>query len=579
MSDEEAVHFMKENYYLSDIKAKESVKISRNELNILDEIDYKNGYSLYVGIPFCPSTCLYCSFTSNPLSRFRNKIDSYLDAVCKEIEFCKNAFAHKKISTIYVGGGTPTTLEPYQLEKLLGKIEECFDVRKLYEFTVEAGRPDSITREKLAVIKKHGVTRISINPQTMKDETLKIIGRHHTVEQFINAYKMAREEGFDNINMDFILGLPDENADDIRYNMKMVEELKPDSLTIHSLALKRAARLNIFKDKYKDYAFENSEEIMEITKETAKRLDLEPYYLYRQKNMTGNLENVGYARKSREGIYNILIMEEKQTILAVGAGASTKMVFPDGKRIERIENVKDVDLYIEKIDEMIERKNRFIQENECFKNASVEEDDDINKEDDNDIQNAADEIIDFNINSIPEALMHGICVSNLAYDIGKELGLDDKYCNMLAMAGMVHDIGKVKVYAYLYGGDDTLNVEKLKYIRMHSKLGYDILSEKGFSNDVLDAVLYHHENYDGSGYPENLAGENIPLSARILRVSDVFAALISNRTYRKAFDFNTAIELMIDEVKNFDMKIFLAFMRVIHNVDINKITRKEDREE
>lgn len=579
MSDEEAVHFMKENYYLSDIKAKESVKISRNELNILDEIDYKNGYSLYVGIPFCPSTCLYCSFTSNPLSRFRNKIDSYLDAVCKEIEFCKNAFAHKKISTVYVGGGTPTTLEPYQLEKLLGKIEECFDVRKLYEFTVEAGRPDSITREKLAVIKKHGVTRISINPQTMKDETLKIIGRHHTVEQFINAYKMAREEGFDNINMDFILGLPDENADDIRYNMKMVEELKPDSLTIHSLALKRAARLNIFKDKYKDYAFENSEEIMEITKETAKRLDLEPYYLYRQKNMTGNLENVGYARKSREGIYNILIMEEKQTILAVGAGASTKMVFPDGKRIERIENVKDVDLYIEKIDEMIERKNRFIQENECFKNASVEEDDDINKEDDNDIQNAADEIIDFNINSIPEALMHGICVSNLAYDIGKELGLDDKYCNMLAMAGMVHDIGKVKVYAYLYGGEDTLNVEKLKYIRMHSKLGYDILSEKGFSNDVLDAVLYHHENYDGSGYPENLAGENIPLSARILRVSDVFAALISNRTYRKAFDFNTAIELMIDEVKNFDMKIFLAFMRVIHNVDINKITRKEDREE
>lgn len=605
MSDEEAIHFMKENYYLSDIKAKESVKISRNELNILDKIDYKNGYSLYVGIPFCPSTCLYCSFTSNPLSKFRNKIDSYLDAVCKEIEFCKKTFAHKKISTIYVGGGTPTTLEPYQLEKLLGKIEECFDVSKLYEFTVEAGRPDSITREKLAVIKKHGVTRISINPQTMKDETLKIIGRHHTVEQFINAYKMAREEGFDNINMDFILGLPDENADDIRYNMKMVEELKPDSLTIHSLALKRAARLNVFKDKYKDYAFENSEEIMEITKETAKRLDLEPYYLYRQKNMTGNLENVGYARKSKEGIYNILIMEEKHTILAVGAGASTKMVFPDGKRIERIENVKDVDLYIEKIDEMIERKNRFIQENECFRNSAYKDvdkdinedadkdiDNDINEEVDKDVgndinedadkdvdNNDSDEMIDFNIDSIPEALMHGICVSNLAYDIGKELDLDDEYCNMLAMAGMVHDIGKVKVYAYLYGGDDTLNVEKLKYIRMHSKLGYDILSEKGFSDDVLEAVLYHHENYDGSGYPENLAGENIPLSARILRVSDVFAALISNRTYRKAFDFNTAIELMIDEVKNFDMKIFLAFMRVIHSVDINKITRKEDIEE
>lgn len=367
MSDDEAVCFMKKNYYLSDIKAKESVKISRNECNILSKIDYKNGYSLYIGIPFCPSTCLYCSFTSNPLSKFRNKIDDYLEALCKEIDFCKEAFSHKRISTIYVGGGTPTTLEPYQLEKLLCKVADCFDISKLYEFTVEAGRPDSITREKLAVIKKYGVTRISINPQTMKDETLRIIGRHHTVEQFLEAYKMAREEGFDNINMDFILGLPDENAEDIRYNMKMVEEMKPDSLTIHSLALKRAARLNIFKDRYKDYAFENSEEIMGITKETAKRLNLEPYYLYRQKNMTGNLENVGYAAKTKEGIYNILIMEEKQTIVACGAGASTKMVFPDGKRIERIENVKDVDLYIEKIDDMIERKKKFIMENDCFR--------------------------------------------------------------------------------------------------------------------------------------------------------------------------------------------------------------------
>lgn len=187
--------------------------------------------------------------------------------------------------------------------------------------------------------------------------------------------------------------------------------------------------------------------------------------------------------------------------------------------------------------------------------------------------------MDFNTDCIPEAIMHGICVSNLAYYIGKELGLEDEYCDMLAMSGMVHDIGKVKLYAYLYGGDETLNVEKLKYIRMHSKLGYDILSKKGFSNEILEAVLYHHENYDGSGYPENLSGENIPLSARILRVSDVFAALITDRTYRKAFDINTAIELMIDEVKNFDMKIFLAFMRVIHNVDINKITRKEEIEE
>ena len=181
----------------------------------------------------------------------------------------------------------------------------------------------------------------------------------------------------------------------------------------------------------------------------------------------------------------------------------------------------------------------------------------------NNVQRYIDEQLD--VEAIPEPLMHGICVSNLAYLIGKELHYDDEFCHMLAMAGMVHDIGKMKIYAYIYGSDDdTLTVEKLRYIRMHSKLGYDILSEEGFENDILEAVLYHHENYDGSGYPENLAGENIPISARIIRVCDVFAALISNRTYRKAFDMDTVVELMIDEVKNFDIKVFLAFQRVIH---------------
>lgn len=177
---------------------------------------------------------------------------------------------------------------------------------------------------------------------------------------------------------------------------------------------------------------------------------------------------------------------------------------------------------------------------------------------------------------LPAFLMHGICVSNLAYHIGKELGYDELFCNMLAIAGVVHDIGKVKIYAYIYGeGDEALTVEKLRYIRMHSELGYDILKREGFHDDILKAVLYHHENYDGTGYPENISGEAIPLGARILRVCDVFAALISDRTYRKAFDVDTAIELMIDEVKNFDMEIFLAFLRVIHNVDIRKITGKE----
>lgn len=177
--------------------------------------------------------------------------------------------------------------------------------------------------------------------------------------------------------------------------------------------------------------------------------------------------------------------------------------------------------------------------------------------------------------TMPEPLEHGICVSNLAYKLTKELGYDEDFCHTMAMAGIVHDIGKMKIFAYVYGGEDQLTVEKMRYIRMHSQLGYDILKNEGFEDSILEAVLYHHENYDGSGYPENLAGENIPLSARILRVCDVFAALISNRAYRKAFDVETSIELMIDEIKNFDMQIFLAFLRVIHSVDINKITGKE----
>ena len=186
-------------------------------------------------------------------------------------------------------------------------------------------------------------------------------------------------------------------------------------------------------------------------------------------------------------------------------------------------------------------------------------------------------ILEFDLAS---ELHHGMMVSNLAYALAEEMGLPHEQCYELAIAGMLHDIGKLKLTSYINGQEqDPLVIEELKYVRMHSTLGYEELKGQGYSDFVLESILYHHENYDGSGYPENLAGENIPLSARILRVSDVFAALISNRTYRKAFDFNTAIELMIDEVKNFDMKIFLAFMRVIHNVDINKITRKEDREE
>ena len=291
------------------------------------------------------------------MSRFGDRVDAYLDSIEKEIDYVAEAFKDKKLNTIYIGGGTPTTLEPEQLERLLSKIENSFNLSFLQEWTVEAGRPDSITREKLKAIKSHPVTRISINPQTMKDETLELIGRRHTVLQVKDAFLLAREEGFDNINMDIIVGLPQETKEDVENTLEEIKKLGPDNLTVHSLAIKRAARLNTQKEEYAGMKSVNSESTMELTQDAAEEMGMKPYYLYRQKNMTGNMENVGYAKPGKEGIYNILIMEEMQTIVALGAGAITKAVYPNG-RIERCENVKDIKTYLEKTDEMIERKKR-----------------------------------------------------------------------------------------------------------------------------------------------------------------------------------------------------------------------------
>ena len=229
------------------------------------------------------------------------------------------------------------------------------------EFTVEAGRADSIMADKLEVLIKYGVTRISVNPQTMKEETLRLIGRQHTVEQVKEAFYLAREKGFTNINMDLILGLPGEDEEDVRRTIEEVKKLNPDSLTVHSLAIKRASRLNQWIEENGIEALHNTDETMKIAENGAREMGMVPYYLYRQKNMSGNFENVGYAREGRFGIYNILIMEEVQTIIALGAGTVTKRVYGNG-RIERCDNVKDVGLYIEKIDEMIDRKRKLLTE-------------------------------------------------------------------------------------------------------------------------------------------------------------------------------------------------------------------------
>lgn len=322
------------------------------------------GYSVYIGIPFCPTTCMYCSFTSYPISSWKDRVDEYLSAVFKEIDYVADAHKDEILDTVYIGGGTPTSLTAGQMKRLLMKIRDTLDCSHLAEFTVEAGRADSITADKLRAMKQCGVTRISVNPQTMKQATLDFIGRRHTVEQVKEAFALARTEGFDNINMDIILGLPGEDDTDVRNTMDQIEVMTPDSLTAHSLAIKKSSALSRWIEKNGVPVLHNTDETVEIVRESAARMDMKPYYLYRQKHMTGNMENVGYARDGKYGIYNILIMEEKQTIIALGAGSITKRVYTDKSgRIERCENARDIATYITNIEEMIDRKKKLFADN------------------------------------------------------------------------------------------------------------------------------------------------------------------------------------------------------------------------
>lgn len=353
-SEEDILRYMKETYFISDEKGRLSIDIAKRERSILAPL-HKKGYSIYIGIPFCPTTCLYCSFTSNPIAMWKGKVSMYLEALKKEILFVKEERAGQIIDTIYIGGGTPTTLNAEELDELLSYIDENLDVSNLLEYTVEAGRADSITIEKLKVLKAHGVTRISVNPQTMNQKTLDIIGRRHTVEDVKRAFFDAREAGFDNINMDIILGLPEEGPAEVSHTIDEIVKLAPDSLTVHSLAVKRASRLYELIRQNGYTTMINTPETMKIAQKGAEALSMKPYYLYRQKNMAGNYENTGYAREGCFGIYNILIMEELEPIVAMGPGSVSKVITPEGKLV-RSDNVKDVALYIEKIDEMLLRK-------------------------------------------------------------------------------------------------------------------------------------------------------------------------------------------------------------------------------
>ena len=370
--------FFMGDHFTTEQKADICIETAKREHELLSTYRFDNydvasddkdrsSYCLYIGIPFCPTRCLYCSFAAYPMETHANRVESYLEALIKEIEATSKMYAGRKLISVYIGGGTPTALSDEQLDKLLEATFNFFELSvsdkgkvrttdEEIEFTVEAGRPDSITVEKLEVLKRYGINRISINPQTMKDETLDVIGRKHSSADTIKAFKMARDMGFDNINMDMIVGLPGESVEDVRYTLEKLKELDPESITVHSLAIKRAARLNEQFEDYSDMVKGSTNEMLISVDEVARELSMKPYYLYRQKNIPGNMENVGYAKEGHECIYNILIMEEKCDILALGAGGSTKYVFPAENRIERVENVKSVDDYIGRIDEMIARK-------------------------------------------------------------------------------------------------------------------------------------------------------------------------------------------------------------------------------
>ncbi len=363
--DEESIRkILKEKYYIMDEKIDLSLEIAKRERIFIYPID-KNKISLYVGIPFCPTRCYYCSFPANPLKQFGHLRKEYVDKLIEEIKGLSKILkdTNKEIETLYIGGGTPTALEKEELDTLITALFKELDLSSIKEFTVEAGRPDTITREKLEVLKKHNVDRISINPQTMNDETLAKIGRDHTVADIVDCFNMARAIGFDNINMDIILGLVDEDLDMVRNTLEEIKKLSPESLTVHTLAVKRASNLKENLDKYELTRYEEMIKMIDLSMEYARDMGLNPYYMYRQKHMLGNLENIGYAKEGYECIYNIQIMEEKQSNYAVGAGSISKFVYVDEDRIERVDNVKNVEQYIDRVDEMIERKRKEIYKN------------------------------------------------------------------------------------------------------------------------------------------------------------------------------------------------------------------------
>ena len=363
-SDEEIVEIFRSKHLASEDKARLCIEVAKKEKESVNK-DEKN-IAIYIGMAFCPTRCFYCSFTANPIGGNKKLVNPYLEALTYEVREMKNYVDERglKIESVYFGGGTPTAVNNEEFESIMKEIYEAFiDERDILEFTVECGRPDSITLEKLETMKKYKTTRISINPQTMNDNTLKMIGRGHTSKDVIDKFNLARELGFNDINMDMIIGLPGEGIKEAKHTAEEILKLKPDSLTVHGLSLKRASILYenfILKKGIQIKKQEELSSMYEVSRELANKLDIKPYYMYRQKNMVGNMENLGYSKEGKECLYNIQMIEDKQTIIALGADAVSKVVFLEDNRIERFGNVKDIREYTNRIKEMVEEKKKLL---------------------------------------------------------------------------------------------------------------------------------------------------------------------------------------------------------------------------
>jgi oxygen-independent coproporphyrinogen-3 oxidase len=359
MGAEEGMEYFRKHFLVSAQKAELSFLTMRNEERILSKAS-PDSFSLYVSIPFCPSRCSYCSFVSSSVEKTVRLIPDYVALLCREIQYTAKIAneLNLRLESVYVGGGTPTTLNAEQLETLVNTITASFNMEDCGEFTVEAGRPDTITADKLIALKKGGVTRISINPQTLNDKILKTIGRRHTTAQTLSAFALARELGFTNINMDLIVGLPGDTAESFVSTLDRTLALSPESITVHTLCLKRSARIFQNELEYLDNDAKEADRMLDYADEQLVQNGYAPYYLYRQSRMVGNLENTGWAKPGFESPYNVFIMDETQTILACGAGAVSKIKAPNSDCLERIFNFKYPYEYISRFEEMIIRKDQ-----------------------------------------------------------------------------------------------------------------------------------------------------------------------------------------------------------------------------